>query len=194
MIPIYQPYLTKDNLEYAHKALDSGWISSQGEYLDLSKNLLKLKAKYNNHKIILTNNGTTATHLLALALQYKYPFIKKLIVPNNVYVAAWNAFLYTQKYELIAVDANLNTWNFEESNLDNLIDEETAVLIVHNIGNIVNVPKLKQKFPNTVFLEDKSWHSIVNLFDNEVESRRMEFEKEITSNIKHSLQNILHKI
>ena len=154
MIPIYQPYLTKKNLEYAHKALDSGWISSQGEYLDLSKSLLKLKAKYNNHKIILTNNGTTATHLLALALQYKYPSIKKLIVPNNVYVAAWNAFLYTQRYELIALDDNLNTWNFEESSLENLIDEETAVLIVHNIGNIINVPKLKQKFPNTVFIED----------------------------------------
>jgi perosamine synthetase len=154
MIPIYQPYLTKNNLKHAHKALDSGWISSQGEYLDLTKNLLKSKAKYNNHKIVLTNNGTTATHLLALALQYKYPSIKKIIVPNNVYVAAWNAFLYTQKYELIPVDANLYTWNFEDSYLEELLDEETAVLIVHNIGNIINVPKLKQKFPNTIFVED----------------------------------------
>ena len=41
MIPIYQPYFNEKNLEYAHKAIDSGWISSQGEYLDLAKNKLK---------------------------------------------------------------------------------------------------------------------------------------------------------
>lgn len=154
MIPVYQPYLTENNLKYAHRALDSGWISSQGEYLDLAKNLLKSETKYNNHKIILTNNGTTATHLVALALQYKYPHIKKIIVPNNVYVAAWNSFLYNHSYELIAIDANLDTWNFEESYLDGLIDDTTAVLIVHNIGNIVDVPTLQKKFPNTIFIED----------------------------------------
>lgn len=154
MIPIYQPYLTQKNLEHAHKALDSGWISSQGEYLDLTKTLLKSKVGYHNHKIILTNNGTTATHLLALALKYKYPHIKKIIVPNNVYVAAWNAFLYSKEYELIAIDANLDTWNFEETQIDNLVSEDTAILVVHNIGNIVNVPKLKNKFPNTIFIED----------------------------------------
>jgi len=154
MIPIYQPYLTPENLQYAHKALDSGWISSQGEYLDLAKDSLKSKIQYNNHKIILTNNGTSATHLIALALRYKYPNIKKIIVPNNVYVAAWNSFLYTHSYELIAIDANLETWNFEESHIENLLDSSTAILVVHNIGNIVNVPKLKRKFPDTVILED----------------------------------------
>jgi hypothetical protein len=43
-------------------------------------------------------------------------------------------------------------------------------------------------------LEVDSWRKITSLFDNEVEKRRVEFEKEITSNIKHSLQTILHKI
>ena len=92
MIPIYQPYFNEKNLEYAHKAIDSGWISSQGEYLDLSKN--KLKELLGCKRLILTNNGTTATHLLALALKYKHPHITKIIVPNNVYVAAWNSFLF----------------------------------------------------------------------------------------------------
>lgn len=165
MIPIYQPYLTQDNLKYAHHALDSGWVSSQGEYLDLTKNLLKSTIQYNNHKIILTNNGTTATHLAILALKYKYPHIKKIIVPNNVYVAAWNSILYTQSYELIAIDANLDTWNFEENYLEDLIDSETAVLVVHNIGNIVNVPQLQQKFPNTIFLEDNC-EGFLGSYDN----------------------------
>lgn len=152
MIPIYQPYFTKKNLEYAHKALDSGWVSSQGEYLDLSKN--KLKDLLQCKKLILTNNGTTATHLLAIALKYKHPHINKIIVPNNVYVAAWNSFLFDKNYELIPVDSDLETWNFDVSKLKTLVDENTAILVVHNIGNIINVPKLKSEFPNTVFLED----------------------------------------
>ena len=46
----------------------------------------------------------------------------------------------------------------------------------------------------TVILDTNSWLNVVSIFDNEVEKRRDEFEKEITSNIKHSLKNILTKI
>lgn len=152
MIPIYQPYFTKKNLDYAHKAIDSGWVSSQGEYLDLTKN--KLKEILQCKKLILTNNGTSATHLLAIALKYKYPHITKIIVPNNVYVAAWNSFLYDKNYKLLPIDSNLNTWNIDTSKLEHLLDKNTAVLIVHNIGNVINVPKLKRQFPDTIFLED----------------------------------------
>ena len=163
MIPIYQPYFNEKNLEYAHKALDSGWISSQGEYLDLAKN--KLKELLSCKRLILTNNGTTATHLLALALKYKYPHINKIIVPNNVYVAAWNSFLFDKNYELIPIDSDLDTWNFNISKIKPLIDENTAILVVHNIGNIVNVPKLKLEFPNTVILEDNC-EGFLGKYDN----------------------------
>ena len=152
MIPIYKPYFTKNNLKYAHEALSSGWVSSQGEYLDIVKN--KLKEFLNCKKLILTNNGTTATHLIALALKYKYPHIKKIIVPNNVYVAAWNSFLFDKEYELVPIDADLDTWNFDLNKLESVIDEDSAVLIVHNIGNVIDVPMLKNRFPNTIFIED----------------------------------------
>ena len=152
MIPIYTPYLTKDNLKYAHDAIDSGWISSQGVYLDLVKNKLKeiLGCKY----LILTNNGTTATHLLSIALKYRYPNIKKIIVPNNVYVAAWNSFLFDKNFELIPIDADLNTWNFDVDKIQEKLDDDTAILVVHNVGNVVNVPNLQKRFPNTIILED----------------------------------------
>jgi perosamine synthetase len=152
MIPIYKPYFTETNLKYAHDAINSGWVSSQGEYLDLVKE--KLKSLIGCKRIILTNNGTTATHLMAIALKYKYPHINKIIVPNNVYVAAWNSFLYDKNYELIPIDADLNTWNFDISKISEKLDKNTAILVVHNIGNIVNVPKLKRQFPDTVILED----------------------------------------
>ncbi len=152
MIPIYKPYLNKENLKYAHEAIDSTWVSSQGKYLDYVKN--ELKSFLGCNKIILTNNGTTATHLLSLALKYKYPHITKIIVPNNVYVAAWNSFLFDKNYELIPIDANLESWNIDVEKIGDKLDENTAILIVHNIGNIINVSELKKKFPNTVIMED----------------------------------------
>lgn len=156
MIPIYQPYLPNSVLQHAHTAIDSKWISSNGEYLNLAIDELKniCETKY----VILCNNGTTATHLVSVGLNLKYPNIKNIIVPNNVYVAAWNSFLTFPKFNLIPVDCNVNTWNVDLNELDITINqhspEDTAVLIVHNIGNIINVPELKVKHPGFIFIED----------------------------------------
>lgn len=156
MINIYEPYLNKEILKYAHDALDSTWISSNGKYLNLVKDMLT--ERNGNEYVLLCNNGTTATHLLAIGLRYKYPKIKNLIVPNNVYVAAWNCFLMNPIFNLIPVDSNIATWNVDMDLLDEAISkhspEDTAVLIVHNVGNIVNVPRLKEKHKGYVFLED----------------------------------------
>ena len=152
MIPIYQPYQSKKSVEYAKKAIDSNWISSQGEYLDSCKETFKEKFGYKY--VIFTNNGTTACHLLAEGLKHKHPNIKNIVVPNNVYVAAWNAFKMSTNYNFIFVEPDLETWNADYTKLKNLDPETTAFLIVHNVGNIVNVPKLKEKFPGFIFLED----------------------------------------
>ena len=85
MIKIYEPFISKETLKYAHEALDSTWISSQGKYVELASSFLaeKLDVKH----VLLTNNGTAATHLVALSLKFQNPNIKQLIVPNNVFVS-----------------------------------------------------------------------------------------------------------
>lgn len=152
-IPIYKPHLTPKSLSYAHEALDSTWISSQGKYIQILQE--KLQELLNVKYILPLNNGTSACHLLAKSLFKKYN-ITKIIVPNNVYVAAWNAFLFDNNYTLFAVDADLFTWNIDLNKLDNIIKThpDAAVLIVHNLGNIINVPQLQKKYPNTIFVED----------------------------------------
>lgn len=153
MIPIYKPFLPFYSLSYAHEALDSTWLSSQGKYLPMVQEKLRelLGAKY----VLLTNNGTSACHLLAKSIVEKHR-IHEVIVPNNVYVAAWNAFLFDCDQDLIAVDTDLTTWNYNLALLDSAIKEDphAAVLIVHNVGNIINVPALQRKYPTTVFIED----------------------------------------
>ena len=150
MIPIYKPYFTKESLKYAHDAIDSTWISSHGKYLSMVEEKLKeiTQAKY----AILTINGTAATHLVACALKFKYPKIDNIIVPSNVYIAAWNMFIVNPKFFLDPIDANIQTWNFDWQSLNfetrlKKYPGTTAILVVHNLGNIINVPKLKETYP-----------------------------------------------
>jgi perosamine synthetase len=153
MIPIYQPYLPVSCLNFAHDALDSTWLSSQGKYIPMVTEKLQelLGVKY----VLPVNNGTSACHLVAKCVAEK-KHLSEVIVPNNVYVAAWNAFLFDFNYDLFAIDADLTTWNIDLQELDRAIYQHphAAVLIVHNVGNIINVPQLQQKYPNTVFVED----------------------------------------
>ena len=77
------------------------------------------------------------------------------------------------------------------SNKRYIRNEELQIFVIlegHNVKVINHV------YSYTVFLEHKPLENIVVAFDNEVEKRREKFEKEIMSNIKHSLQNILQNI
>jgi len=152
VIPIYKPFLPKSVLNFAHDAIESSWISSIGQYRE--KCVETLQNSLSVKKILMVNNGTSACHLMVRCLKRFYPHIRKVVVPNNVYVAAWNAFLYEEGVSLLPIDANLSTWNFEENDIAKFMDCNTAVLVVHNLGNIVNVLSLKRRFPETVFLED----------------------------------------
>jgi perosamine synthetase len=153
IIYIYNPNI---NLYYssAIEAIKSGWISNHGEYINLSTK--KLNDFLNVKHSILLSNGTCATHCLFLAIKYKYPKIKKIYVPNNAYVAAWNSALMVYNIEQLEVmKMNLDTWNIEtdESYIQTL-DKNSAVLIVHNLGNIINIPRLKKIRPDIIFVED----------------------------------------
>jgi len=141
MIPIYKPYLPKGSLKYAHDALDSTWISSQGPYLNKARDILS--SYYNTEYVLLTNNGTASNHIMARIARLKYPNAANLIVPNNVYVAVWNPFVL-EGFKLWPKDANINTWNIDLS--DYIPHRTDILLLVHNLGNIINTPELKEKF------------------------------------------------
>tara|TARA_R100001129_G_scaffold111182_1_gene76296 strand:+ start:4136 stop:5227 length:1092 start_codon:yes stop_codon:yes gene_type:complete len=150
MIPIYKPFIPKSSINYSNEAISSNWVSSQGKYTSLAEEKL---AEINKVKhCVLTNNGTSATHLTAKALAKKYPKTKKVYVPSACYVAAYNCLLYDNVgWDIESVDLCDKTWN---SNYNSFIPEEnSALMVVHNLGNITNVIKLKEKF-NIPIIED----------------------------------------
>ena len=153
MINIYNPTIDKYKTS-AIDAINSGWISNHGEFINKSTN--RLKEILNIDYCILMANGTCATHCLFLSIKYKYPEIKKIYVPNNAYVAAWNSILMEYNIEIIEVmKMNIETWNIEtDKTYIESLDLNSAVLIVHNLGNIINVPRLKKLRPDLIFVED----------------------------------------
>ncbi len=153
MIPIYIPYLEKYKSS-AIKAIEDNWISNHGIYVNLAAELLqkKLNVKY----CILMNNGTSATHCLFKALKFKYPKLTKIYIPNNVFVAPWNCGLYEYNediFEVMKIDENTCNIVTTEKYFMSL-ENNAAVVIVHNLGNIVNVPRLKNIRPDLIFIED----------------------------------------
>jgi len=153
MIPIYKPTIAP----YTKSAIDaitSGWISNHGDYLKLATELLQ--TKLNIKHAILMANGTVATHSLFLALQYFHPTIKKIYVPNHVFIAAINAALMVYPLSMLSVvQTDPATFNMVETEQYlATLEKGAALLVVHTVGNIVNVPRIQRLRPDLIVLED----------------------------------------
>ena len=152
-INIYNPNIAPYT-QSAIDAIESGWISNHGKYIGLATERLKeiMQCKH----AILMANGTCATHCLFIALKHAHPTITKLYVPNNAYVAAWNAALMEySECQLSVMRMDARTWNIcTDEDYIATLDPNAAVLIVHNVGNVVHVPRLKRLRPDLVFVED----------------------------------------
>lgn len=152
-IPVYTPTLEPYKTSTKH-ALDTGWVSCHGIYKD--KATKKLQDYLGVNRVLLTCNGTTATHCLFIALKYRYPNIRKIYVPNHVYVAAIHSALFEYPLEVLELlEIDQDTWNMrtDEEYLLGL-EQDSALMVVHNIGNIVNVPRIKRLRPDLVIVED----------------------------------------
>lgn len=133
-IPIYKPYLPKKSIEYAKDAIESGWISSIGEYLERATKELVKKTGYKY--AILVNNGTSATHLCSRVLKKWHPEIRRIFLPSACYIAAYNSLLYdNNEWALQPVDIDVETWNMTIPNCE----YGDAIMAVHNLGNIISL-------------------------------------------------------
>lgn len=163
MIPVYKPYLPKHITSYAHDAIDSSWVSSNGEYLN--KVIDKIKDLFDYNYVLLTNNGTSAGHLMAIALNNLFPTKQTIVVPNNVYIAAWNVFKINPIFEFKVIDCDVDTWCGKYEEYLNQNPSDNIILIVHNINSIVNVEQLKENYPDNIFIEDNC-EGFLGKYDN----------------------------
>lgn len=150
-IPIYTPWITDLEKEYANKALSSGWISSKGEFIEQFEDLF---AKYIGVKYAVSVcNGSAACHLCLVASDIGQA---EVLCPTLTFVATANAIANSNN-KPVFMDSNVLTWNCDTPVNEELINQDVkAIFAVHLLGNPVNYLYLKDlcKRYNLILIED----------------------------------------
>lgn len=129
-IPIYQPYISKNQKKYVNNCLDDNWISSRGSFVSRFEDDLGKFLDCNS--VATCSNGTVALHLALLALDIKHG--DEVIVPSFTYVASVNAIKYVGATPVFA-DIDINDWNISCNAIKNKISKKTrAIMCVHIYG------------------------------------------------------------
>jgi perosamine synthetase len=139
-IPISKPFIGAREREFVLDALDSGWVSSIGKYIDeFEANF----ARYCGTEYALAvSNGTTGLHLALAALGLQPG--DEVIVPDLTFVATANAVAYTGATPVLA-DIDPDTLCIDPASVKSLISERTkAIVPVHLYGHPADMDALTQ--------------------------------------------------
>ena len=151
-IPISQPSITSLEREYITDVLQSGYVSSIGQYIDRFEEKF---AEYCGTKYALTTSTGTAAIHLALA-SYGLNKTDEVIVPNITFISTANAVSYTGA-KVVLVDVEPDSLCIDSLEVEKAITERTrAIIPVHLYGhpaNMTEIDKLAQKY-NLIVLED----------------------------------------
>jgi perosamine synthetase len=139
-IPISKPFIGAREKELVLDALDSGWVSSIGKYID------EFEANFARYcgtaYALAVSNGTTGLHL-ALATLGLQPG-DEVIIPDLTFVATANAVAYTGATPILA-DIDADTLCIDPMSVKSLISERTkAIIPVHLYGHPADMDALME--------------------------------------------------
>lgn len=129
-IPVNEPLLDGNEKKYLMDCVDTGWISSAGEYVT---RLEEGMAAYVGRRAgISVSNGTTALEAAVLALNL--PEGSEVIMPAFTIISCGNAIIKAGLIPVL-VDADPDTWNMDVSQIeDKITDRTAAIMVVHIYG------------------------------------------------------------
>ena len=119
-IPLYSPYISKNQKKYVNQCLDTNWISSKGQFVNSFEDKFSLytSSKYS----VAVSNGTVAIHLAMLALGIKDG--DHVLVPSFTYIAPVNAIKYVGATPVF-VDSNPDDLQMDLQDLEKKITKDT---------------------------------------------------------------------
>lgn len=139
-IPISKPFIGPREKQLVLDALDSGWVSSIGKYIDEFESNF---ARYcGTEHALAVSNGTTGLHLALAALGLKAG--DEVIVPDLTFVATANAVAYTGATPVLA-EIDPDTLCIDPESVKSLITDRTkAIIPVHLYGHPADMDALKE--------------------------------------------------
>ena len=151
-VPLTQPVLDGNELEYVTDCIRTGWISSQGKYV---RQFAASFGEYvNNPLAMAVSNGTAALHL-ALATLGVGPG-DEVIVPDFTFAAAVNAVLYVGATPVL-VDVDAQTMTLDVRATERALTSRTRAMIpVHLYGHPARMDQLMEiaRRHNLIVVED----------------------------------------
>ncbi len=140
MIPVAEPTIAGNEIQYVLDALKSGWISSAGKYLDLFEK--KFSAYCDVQQGIACSNGTTALHLAIESLGIGKG--DEVIIPTFTMIGSANAVVYSGAKPVL-IDSEPNTWNIDVDKIEEKLTPRTrAIMVVHTYGHPVDMDKVNE--------------------------------------------------
>jgi perosamine synthetase len=130
-VPVNEPVVTDAAKQYVIDALDTGWVSSAGKYIDQFEQAF---ADYVGVKHgVTTTSGTTALHLALAGMGIGKG--DEVIVPDFTIVSCLNAVLYTGATPVFC-DVDPETYTLDPALLESCTTEATkAIMPVHIYGH-----------------------------------------------------------
>jgi perosamine synthetase len=152
MIPVNEPRLSGNELAYVTECLQTGWISSEGRFIEAFEHGW---ADYcGMPHAVAVSNGTTALELAVACLDLQPA--DEVIMPTFTIISCAMAALYNG-VKPVLVDSDPRTWCMDPSQLEAKITPRTrAIMPVHIYGHPVDmdpVIHLAEKF-HLAIIED----------------------------------------
>lgn len=160
LIPLSVPNIAGNEWQYVKECLDTGWISSVGEYVNRFEQMVAdfAGAKYG----VAAVNGTAALHISLLLSGVKLN--DYVLLPNLTFVASANAIKYIGADPLL-IDADPDLWQMDLDLLESFLQNDTikkegelfykkdnrrisAIMPVHILGNMCDMDRLQSILSN----------------------------------------------
>lgn len=151
-IPLSEPTLEASAWTYVKDALDSGWVSSLGPYVDEFER--RMAERFGVERVVATVNGTAALHIVLLLTGVKPG--DEVIVPSMTFIATVNAIRYAGAVPVFW-ESKADHWNADPAELEALITPKTrAIMVVHLYGTPVEMDAVQTiaKKHNLKIIED----------------------------------------
>jgi perosamine synthetase len=151
-IPLYKPDLEGNERKYVNQCLDSGWISSKGEFVNRFEEAFSLRLGIRH--CLSVSNGTAALQTALGALEIGPG--DEVIVPTLTYVASANA-VKGMGATPVFVDCTPDTWQMDPEKIAPKITPRTrAIMPVHLYGGMCRMDKIMAiaKQHNLAVVED----------------------------------------
>jgi perosamine synthetase len=152
MIPVNIPLLGGNELKYLTECIETGWISSEGPFIQRFENEM---ADYVSRKHgIAVSNGSAALDIAIKALGIGIG--DEVILPTFTIISPAQSIITAGAIPVL-IDSDLNTWNMDVTQIELKITPKTkAILVVHIYGLPVDMDpiiELCRKY-NLFLIED----------------------------------------